>query len=187
MRHTAHRFTLFAALCCCSLLLAVGIAGPAGAGRSTPPADGALQGSLAPLNPAFLESLIGLPIVAPSSAAGGHGLGERPSPQDFSFTRGMQVPGARGTAPATYDLRPLGKVSSVKNQDPYGSCWAFAALGSLESCLLPAESRDVSEDNMVLTSGFNYPGTLYDAGGDSDMATAYLVRWGGPVNESEDP
>jgi len=189
MRHAAHRFALFAALCCCSVLPAIGMAAPAGAGGATPPAGGALQVSAAPLNPAFLQSLVGPPIGALSSAAGGQALGSRPGPQDFSYTRGMQVPAAsnRGTLPATYDLRTLGRVTTVKNQGSYGTCWAFAALGSLESCLLTGETRDFSENNMVLTSGFNYPGTLYDAGGQTLMSTAYLVRWGGPVNESEDP
>ena len=74
----------------------------------------------------------------------------------------------------------------MKDQNPYGTCWSFAACGSLESCLLPGESRDFSEDNMVLTSGFNYPGAPYDAGGQIFMSTAYLVRWGGPVYESDD-
>ena len=141
----------------------------------------------APLNPAFLRSLVEPPISVLSSAAGGHGLGDIPTPQDFSYARGMQVPGVRGTLPATYDLRTLGRVTSVKDQDSYGTCWAFASLASLESCLLPGETQDFSEDNMVLNSGFGpFSDGLYDHGGGWSMATAYLVRWGGPVNESED-
>ena len=168
--------------------LAVGTAAPAGAGGATPPAAGAPHGSAAPLNPAFLPYVVSPPIIAPSSAAGGHGLGDIPGPQDFSYTRGMQVPGARGTPPATYDLRTLGKVSSVKDQGATGACWAFAALGSLESCLLPGETSDFSENNMVLNSGFGpFADGPYDSGGGIWMSTAYLVRWGGPVNESEDP
>jgi C1A family cysteine protease len=188
MRHAAHRFTHFAALCCCAVLPAIGMAAPAGAGGATAPAGSALKVSAAPLNPAYLQSLVGPPLGAPSSAAVGQALGSRPGPQDSLYTRGMQVPAAstRGTLPATYDLRTLSRVTAVKNQEPYGTCWAFAALGSLESCLLTGETWDFSENNMVLTSGFNYPGTLYDAGGQIFMSTAYLVRWGGPVNESED-
>ena len=160
-------------------------AGP-GAGLGTSPVGGAVL-SMAPLNPAFLASLLGSPVGAPSSAIVGQALGERPGPQDLSRTAGMQVPGVRALAlPSTYDLRKSKKLTSVKNQNPYDTCWSFASLGSLESCLMPGEILDFSEDNMVLTSGFNYPGTLYDAGGQIWMSTAYLVRWGGPVYESDD-
>ena len=41
MHYRAHRFALFATLCCCSLLLSVGMAAPASEGRSTPRAAGA--------------------------------------------------------------------------------------------------------------------------------------------------
>ena len=150
-------------------------------------AGAAGAGSIAPLNPAYLESLVVSPIGAPSAAAVGQPLGESPGPQDFSYTRDLEMPGVPAFAlPSSYDLRTLGRVTSVKDQNPYGACWSFAACGSLESCLLPGESRDFSEDNMVLTSGFDYPGTPYDAGGNIFMSTAYLVRWGGPVYESDD-
>ena len=92
----------------------------------------------------------------------------------------------RRSYPASYDLRTDGKVSPVKDQDPFGTCWAFAALASLESGLLPGEERDFSEDNMVLRSGFDTGGDPYDYGGTYPMATAYLVRWSGPVDEADD-
>jgi C1A family cysteine protease len=155
--------------------------------------------NLAPLNQAFLDSLHLPATDASSMAALGYPLGLRPSPQDFSSVRGIQIPSLgglqlpslglehAGAIPASYDLRVRGKVTSVKDQDPYGTCWAFAALGSLESCLLPGESWDFSEDNMVLTSGFDNRGKgAYNGGGDIPMSTAYLVRWGGPVAESAD-
>ena len=150
-------------------------------------AGAAAAGSMAPLNPTFIESLVGSPVRVPSYAAVGQALGQSPGPQDFSYTRALEAPGTPAFAlPTTYDLRTLGRVTSVKDQNPYGTCWSFAACGSLESCLLPGETRDFSEDNMVLTSGFNYPGSPYDAGGQIFMSTAYLVRWGGPVYESDD-
>jgi C1A family cysteine protease len=109
-----------------------------------------------------------------------------PAPMDISYLKGARSAPPMATYATSYDLRTLNRVSPVKDQDPYSTCWTFAALGSLESSLLPGETSDFSEDNMVLTSGFNFPGTLYDAGGNYLMSTAYLVRWGGPVNETED-
>lgn len=50
--------------------------------------------------------------------------------------------------PATFDLREQGKVSSVKNQNPDNTCWAFAALSAAESNLLlkgAAAEPDLSE------------------------------------------
>ncbi len=115
-------------------------------------------------------------------------LGMIPEPMDPSILKGTA-----GTArvrsvvpPVAYDLRSLGKLTPVRDQNPFGTCWTFASLASLESCLLPAEARDFSEDHMTLTSGFDDGGDPYNEGGNYYMATAYLARWGGPVDETDD-
>ncbi|MFH0915767.1 MAG: lectin like domain-containing protein [bacterium] len=155
---------------------------------------------VAPLNQDFLDSLTLPAVDASSIAAVGYPLGERPTSQDFSYARGMQIPslselvsppGSEGEAPpgaipTSFDLRKSDKLTSVKDQNPYGTCWAFATLGSLESLLRPGDSWDLSEDNMVLNSGFDNGSDPYNWGGTLEMSTAYLVRWGGPVDESGD-
>jgi PKD repeat protein len=88
------------------------------------------------------------------------------------------------SAPATYDLRTSGRVSPVKNQGSCGSCWAFASYGSMESEALPTQLFDFSENNLKNLAGFDLGPC---AGGNSDMATAYLARWSGAVAESADP
>ena len=91
--------------------------------------------------------------------------------------------------PSYYDLRTLGRVTSVKNQETLSTCWVFAALASLESCLLPGEYWDFSENNMKNTLSNSYPWG-YDCdfgdGGQELNALAYLARWSGPVKESDD-
>jgi C1A family cysteine protease len=91
--------------------------------------------------------------------------------------------------PSSYDLRSTGKLTPVRNQNPYGTCWTFASYGSLECSLLPGETWDFSEDNLVNTHGFDVNPALgpYNRGGNADMALAYLARWSGPVLESDDP
>jgi PKD repeat protein len=87
------------------------------------------------------------------------------------------------SAPATYDLRKLGRVSPVKNQGSCGSCWAFASYASLESEALSTDVFDFSENNMKNTHGFDLGPC---SGGNSNMATAYLTRWSGAVAEADD-
>ena len=38
--------------------------------------------------------------------------------------------------PATFDLRENGIISEIRNQDPWGTCWSFAAIAACESSIL---------------------------------------------------
>ncbi|MBA4372495.1 MAG: hypothetical protein C0402_06490 [Thermodesulfovibrio sp.] len=153
----------------------------------------------APLNPAFVryQQNLGLRTqegsLKPQGLPSVRGGGYIPSPVDRSHLKGRS-----GTAvqtlnrailplailPASYDLRTDNRVTPVKDQGACDAGWAFAAFGSLESVLMPAETWDFSENNLLNENGFGFG---HCSGGNGDMATAYLARWAGPVLENDDP
>jgi C1A family cysteine protease len=142
---------LILAVALCAAVLTQPAAAATGAPTAAPPAP--VQ---APLNPAFARYEAQFPLGTPQWVAAGLGFGLLPDPVDLSYARGLTGTRALRIAyPASFDLRTRGKVTSVKNQNPYGTCWTFASLGSLESCLMPGQNLDFSEDNVVLTSGFD--------------------------------
>lgn len=92
--------------------------------------------------------------------------------------------------PDAYDLRTAeggGKVSPVRSQDGYSTCWIMAATASLESCLLPGAVYDFSENNLANHQCSRLVFAA-DAEGraDSRLSTAYFARWDGPVLERDD-
>ena len=93
---------------------------------SWPAQAGAPGGFAAPVNPEYLqyrEAVRRGTVV--TRTEDGHPLGYAPSPLDLSHIdpRKIVLPGVRLHAlPESYDLRPLGLVSPVKNQNPYGTC-----------------------------------------------------------------
>lgn len=121
-----------------------------------------------------------------------------------------KVPLIKSSAlPAKYNLNDYGYVSSVKSQQPYGTCWSFATLASLESNLIKsgnaASSIDLSEKHLIW---FNFNGqdnssdeSLYGAGdtystfgyspftlgGSTQMAASTLMRRYGAIDESKAP
>jgi len=122
----------------------------------------------------------------------GWGMGFLPPPLDLSHLRGKPLVFGEGLVrlPSEYDLRKLNRVTPVKDQGLAGTCWAFASYGSLESCLLPKESWDFSENNLKNLMSDQCPGGYDrrpDEGGNQYMSTAYLARWTGPVTEAQDP
>jgi len=160
------------------------------AGGAIAMADEPAVGSVAPANPEFVQYLERA-VAGGADAMGddGQSFGAIPVPLDLSHTAG-QIPAAAtagpgmpaGLPPASYDLRSIpGKLPPVRNQGSCGACWAFATYGSMESCLLPAETWDFSEMDLNCVHGFDYAPC---AGGHAWMSTAYLGRWDGPVTEA---
>lgn len=86
--------------------------------------------------------------------------------------------------PTKYNLRDRMRISEIRNQGVYGTCWAFAAISALESSLLPEETALFSVDHMSMSNSFNV--NQYD-GGEYTMGMAYLAAWQGPVYEADDP
>ena len=95
-----------------------------------------------------------------------------PSSLDLSYLRNLN---SGAGFPVKYDLRSKGLLTSVKNQNPYGTCWAHAACASLESWLLKSEgaSNDFSEKNMASVHGFDWG---FDDGGNMNIAAAWSVE-----------
>lgn len=111
--------------------------------------------------------------------------------------------------PSKYSLADENLVSSIRNQNPYGTCWAFSSLASLESNLIKSgnadSSVDLSEKHLIW---FNYNGadsstdkSLYAGndtynssgyspllvGGSMYMAASTLMRRYGAADESKAP
>lgn len=97
-----------------------------------------------------------------------------------------------GTLPARYNLAENGFVTDVKNQQDSGNCWAFAALASLETCVLKASNKtfNFSVENMKnLIEMYSAYGWKMETneGGYNGMSMGYLASWLGPVNATLDP
>ena len=148
--------------------------------------DGSQKLDRAPENPEFVKYLNNKIYTQDAPSQNEYQTGFVPAPVDLSHLSDISV--AHVSAPAYYDLRALNRVTSVKDQGFEGTCWAFATYASMESCLMPEENRDFSENNMKTLLSSAYPeGFDFPEGGTSFMSTAYLARWSGPVDETDDP
>ncbi|MBQ4448154.1 MAG: hypothetical protein II897_07690, partial [Clostridia bacterium] len=119
----------------------------------------------------------------------------------------------RDTLPSSYDSRNYNCVTSVKNQNPYGSCWAHAAMASVESYMIkhgiPVGTGSAATTTLNLsetqhcffnyTSAYDAEGMLtgdksnvtasganngLDCGGNGEMSAYTLQRWCGAASES---
>lgn len=96
------------------------------------------------------------------------------------------------TLPVKYDAREHGRITSVENQGKDGVCWTFAGNSSLEAALMPEREFNFSEQHVRFALSSDNENKLgYDRhpndGGNFRMYAAYLMRWSGPVLESDDP
>ena len=107
-------------------------------------------------------------------------------------SKGMWEALPRFTAPAmgtavgsiddpVFDWRTLECVTPVKNQGACGSCWAFAAVGQLESFIMAADGveMDLSEQHMIDCNAFGK-----DCDGGNQQAAYDLMMSFGAVSES---
>jgi len=136
---------------------------------------------IAPLNPAFLRMNV-------AKRAGTFyqdpQFGYLPGPVDNSHIQAIAPLPEAASLPSSYDLRTYNKVSPVRNQGSCGACWTFAAMGSIESALLPTESRNFAEQHLNKYHGFDWTEC---GGGNSYLSAAYFARWDGPYNEVDYP
>ena len=102
--------------------------------------------------------------------------------------------------PSKYDLRALGRVTSVKNQGISGPCWSFAALGAMESNYLTQNlggTPDLSEMQLAYylykdptaSKAFTSKhknGTL-GLEGNATRAASFLMRLSGAADEKSLP
>lgn len=93
---------------------------------------------------------------------------------------------------AKFDPREDGKVSSIKDQTPFGTCWAFAGLSTLESHLIKSgiSNVDFSAEALIWwacgqynITGFGWANSSKNDGGYSSMVTGYFMSGKGPVSE----
>ena len=96
---------------------------------------------------------------------------------------------AGASLPTKYDLRNVDGascLSPVRNQNPYGTCWAFSAMGVLEWVVRKDEGidADFSENNLVNMHGF---ACGFNDGGNDFMSVAVFLREEGPIMEILDP
>lgn len=105
----------------------------------------------------------------------------------------LESSGSSGTFPASFDLRTTGKVSDVRNQTGYGTCWAHSAIASAESSIIGSNPEiNLSEFH---TAYYTYSGddqidpvsddidSQFSRGGNIYAVTNLWAQWIGPVFE----
>jgi len=130
----------------------------------------------APVNPDFIEFWENPPDPF---------YGYIPPPIDLSHLDEIPVEraGESATLPNSFDWRDQGKVTSVRDQNPCGTCWVHGTLAAVESKVLIEESTtyDFSEQNLICCTDPSWVyliGNRCSAGGWSWLAADTLTKKG---------
>ena len=113
--------------------------------------------------------------------------------------------GGNGSGPSAYNSFEAGRLPPVRSQSPYGSCWAFSSIGSLEADLI-SKGAGTDIDLSELHLAYYYYNSYFDekgcnvgdaygsngsnylnAGGDQGQAARVLSCMIGPASESSVP
>lgn len=117
--------------------------------------------------------------------------------------------GRAASYPSYYNAAEQGYVTSVKDQEPYGMCWAFGMASIMETSLLAQGlgTYDLSEEHLAYffanrtndplgnTSGDinhhygtdDYGNIDYHEGGNDLLASMFLSTWSGMTTEEDVP
>ncbi len=120
--------------------------------------------------------------------------------EETNHTRVRAATDSMTSDTSCYDPRLEEMVTSVKNQNPYGTCWIYAALAAAESSLIQQGLADASVDLAELQYAYYYWKDPYSkASGEENetyeysfgkgarltQAWEYMIQGIGPADESD--
>ncbi|WP_027179689.1 lectin like domain-containing protein [Maridesulfovibrio bastinii] len=161
---------------------------------------------LVPLNPAFVKWRQQQIIKQDKASSKIPPLRAEPSPINNSHLKNTSIvpkQKSKEVQPTEhyFDLREKGYVSPIRDQNPYGTCWAFAVISSMESSALkhginPADFSEkhlayftytaIDQKRVAFDIGYQWD-SIYDLGGNYNKAFAMISRGTGAVSESVEP
>ncbi|MDO5112394.1 MAG: lectin like domain-containing protein [Clostridia bacterium] len=110
-----------------------------------------------------------------------HGMGELPfgDPVEPLPKEGWGAPQLMAN-PSSYDLRTYGRVTPVRNQGVYGTCWAHSFIASAESNLLSKGlgAHDLSEMQFVYYTNVRDATTAANGGGTAGDIVSHPITAG---------
>lgn len=129
------------------------------------------------------------------------------TPYNIPESESSAAPRARMALPTAYDSRNSGYITSVKDQNPWGACWAFAFQGTLEASLIKdgwSAGLDLSEQHLGYFTYYrtadlfgntagdqvqiylrqNVDKGYLDFGGNAQWAVMAMSSWTGAADES---